>query len=624
MATTLDFFARKLPNHSSFVPRSLAYPMATAASWAKWSSCACALISRWLLGFGLPVIGLLVFVPQADLFADEFVPITSGSGGVVFAAASSGDVGPNELVAHADAPADVAVVCPPSLLGELTPWIEHRRQQGYRMVAVDGRYPAAQIRRTIQLLAKSRGIRYVVIVGDADPAMSSNRIIRERSVPTFYTEAKIVKRWGSEHLIPSDNPYGDLDGDHVPELAVGRICVDSPSELRTAVRKILQYENRAAVGLWRRRVHFVAGVGGFGVITDALIEGAARKFITEEIPASYEATMTYASWRSPYFPDPRHFREVLLHRIDEGCLFWVYMGHGQRDRLDRIEAGESVLPILESRDVMRMTTSNGNPIAILLACYTGAFDHAEDCLAEEMYRQEQGPVAVISGSRVTMPYALAIFGSGLLDGFFVKQLPTVGEVFCHAKRILARPETDRSPNRSFIDGVAKTIGPSREDLPGERNEHQWLLNLIGDPLLAIPYPTPLPMQCSVSACEAGETIVIEGNSPLTGECTIELVCRRDELKEPMPRRRAISPTEEAFAELDATYWKANDQRYVSKTITVTKGAFRLPLQVPENTNGSCHVRGIVIGSRDCALGSTDIWVGLPPEKAHLGKANAAR
>lgn len=556
--------------------------------------------------------------------AEEFTLTDVASEPIVFATATATADPSAELVAHAEGPADVAVICPPGLLPELSPWIDLRRQQGYRMVAIDGRYPAAQIRRTVQMLAKSRGIRYVVIIGDADPAMSVDRHIRERCVPTFYTEAKVVKRFGSEPLIPSDNPYGDLDGDQIPELAVGRIPADSPSELRSAVRKILNYEKKSAPGHWRRRVHFVAGVGGFGVIADALIEGAAKKFITEEIPSSYEATMTYASWRSPYFPDPRHFRDVLLQRIDEGCLFWVYMGHGQRDRLDRIEAGEWVLPILEEQDVQRMTSSHGAPIAILLACYTGAYDQMEDCLAENMFRQEQGPIAVVCGSRVTMPYALTIFGSGLLDGFFARQLPTVGDVFCHAKKLLSRPTTDDSPNRTFVDGLAKTLGPSRDDLPGERNEHQWLLNLIGDPLLAVPYPTPLPLTCHRTAYEPGDVVVVEGESPITGECTVELVCRRDELTVPMPRRRAVDPTEEAFAELDETYWKANDQRFLSQSLSVAKGAFQVRLKVPHHASGSCHVRGIVVGTRECALGCTDLWIGSASEDDRFGKANAAR
>ncbi len=523
----------------------------------------------------------------------------------------------------AAAPADVAVICPPSFLAELAPWIEHRRQQGYRLVAIDSRYPAAQIRRTIQLLVKSRGIRYVVIVGDADPDMAGNRYVRERCVPTFYTKAQVVTRFGSEPLIPSDNPYADMDDDQIPDLAVGRISVDSPSQLRVAVKKIIEYEKNADVGMWRRRVHFVAGVGGFGAITDALIEGAAKKFITEEIPASYEATMTYASWRSPYCPDPRHFRDVLLHRMDEGCLFWAYMGHGQTNRLDRIEAGNWVLPILEEHDLARVRSSHGTPIAILLACYTGAFDQPQECLAEELFRQEEGPIAVVCGSRVTMPYALAILGSGLLDGFFVHQLPTMGDVFKHAKQLLARPTTDLSLNRSLLDGLAKTIGPSRDDLEGERNEHQWLINLLGDPLLRIPYPQKLKITCKCHS-DSGRVLIVEGESPLAGECTLELVCRRDGLTFTSPRRHNVDPTEEAFAELDATYWKANDQRYVTHTISIPAGLFKTSLKIPEHAQGSCHVRGIVQGTRDCALGNAEVMISSLADQNSLGKANAER
>lgn len=520
-------------------------------------------------------------------------------------------------------PADVAVVCPPVFLPQLKPWIEHRRQQGYRMISIDSRYPAAQIRRSIQELARTRGIRFVVLVGDADPEMSTDRFVRERCVPTFYTEAKVVTKWGSEPLIPSDNPYGDIDDDHVPELAVGRISVDSPDELQLVVSRILSYERRPSAGMWRRRVHFIAGVGGFGPIADTLIEGATKKFITEELPAGYEATMTYASWRSPYCPDPRRFRQTLLRRVDDGCLCWVYMGHGRHDRLDRIEAGEWVLPILEPGDVPRIRSREGSPVAILLACYTGAFEQPRECLAEELFRQPTGPIAVICGSRVTMPYALAVLGCGLMDGMFARHLPTVGEVLLHAKREMIHPQKGGSLNRGLIDGLAKTVSPSRDDLEGERREHLWLMNLLGDPLLRLPHSADLPLvtrQCVVPGTE----LTIGGTSPISGECTVELVCRRDGLTFVPPKRSVPEPTEEAFAELDATYWRANDQRYASRSIHVAPGPFQIKLPVPEQASGSCHLRAYVEGIGESALGSADILIQSPPGSAGTLKSNVQR
>ena len=92
---------------------------------------------------------------------------------------------------------------------------------------------------------------------------------RRLTVPTNYLKATINTRWGSEPHIASDAPYADVDGDQIPDLAVGRIPADSADELAAVVRKILRYEQQADSGrrfAWQRRLHVVAGVGGFGLV----------------------------------------------------------------------------------------------------------------------------------------------------------------------------------------------------------------------------------------------------------------------------------------------------------------------------------------------------------------------
>ena len=66
------------------------------------------------------------------------------------------------------------------------------------------------------------------------------------------------------------------------------------------------------------------------------------------------------------------------------------------------------------------------PIAVFLACYTGAFDEADDCMSERMLAQPTGPVAVICGTRVTMPYANAVLGHAMLEECFAREPATLG------------------------------------------------------------------------------------------------------------------------------------------------------------------------------------------------------
>ena len=117
----------------------------------------------------------------------------------------------------------------------------------------------------------------------------------------------------------------------------------------------------------------------------------------------------------------------------------MYIGHGHRYTLDRVNVPGGQHHILDIRDMEKLRVRSGPAIAVMLACYTGAFDSERDCLAEEMVRAPGGPVAALAGSRVTMPYAMAVLGNGLLEQHFVEQRGTLGEIVLHAKRGLVTP-----------------------------------------------------------------------------------------------------------------------------------------------------------------------------------------
>ena len=153
------------------------------------------------------------------------------------------------------------------------------------------------------------------------------------------------------------------------------------------------------------------------MLADMLLENTAKKILTDGIPAAFETTMTYANWRSRYCPSPVQFEQTAVGRLDEGGFVWVYLGHGHRTRLDYIYTPAGYAPVLEAESVARLNCPPAAPIAVLQACYAGAFDGPTECLAEWMLRAEKGPVAVICGSRVTMPYGMSVFGTACYASF---------------------------------------------------------------------------------------------------------------------------------------------------------------------------------------------------------------
>lgn len=502
--------------------------------------------------------------------------------------------------------ADTVLVCPAALRASIEPWRNYRANQGRRIALVDGSLSADQIRSQIRRVAQAGNLRFIVIAGDADLPSADDRSARLLCVPTHYVPAKVNLRWGSEPEIATDNWYADLDDDHVPDVAIGRLSADSADQLATIVRKIIAYEAASPTDEWRRQINLVAGLGGFGALVDTALEAAARSIIAEGIPPAYGTSFTQANWRSPYCPPPARFGETVIGRLNEGCLFWVYLGHGQPRELDRVQVPGEEFSILQAADVNRLRRGRGSPIALFLACYTAAYDARGDCLAEELLRAEQGPVAAIGGSRVTMPYAMSLLGMGLLKECFVTRRPTIGEVLLHAKRnMVLCPRTDDRSKQ--LDSIASLLSPAGSDLADERLEHVHLFNLLGDPLLRLAHPQTVRI-VTASAAGPGERLSVSGTCPIDGPATVELIVRRDRLTfRPSPRRDYLA-TSEAEEEYRQTYAAANDTRLASVLTSVTAGEFSTELIVPDHARGACHVRVFVQGRGGFAAGAADLRI----------------
>lgn len=536
------------------------------------------------------------------------------------------------LLTAAPEPIDTVVVCPREFIPALDPLLAHRFAQGHRIAYVPSTHSALEIRAAVRRAAATSAeqggqLRYLLLVGDAEPGAATNVDLRRRCVPTYHVAAKVNVKFGSEPLIPSDNWFADLDNDSIPELAVGRLPADTPAELSRIVAKILAYEKAADHGLWRQRINLVAGVGGFSPIADNVIEMATRKFISDGIPPTYSTSLTHASWRSPYFPDPRLFQQTVAERHNEGCLFWVYLGHGSYNSLDRITLPGGRYHILGIDDCDTLNCRAGSPIAVMLACYTAAFDQSKDCLAEEMLKADGGPVAVYGGSRVTMPYAMAVMGNEMLQTYFKDQPPTLGEVILAAKQQMMTPPSEEDDdvveesNRILLDSLASVISPTRNVLEEERREHLHLFQLLGDPMTKLSYPAEVKI-ASTGEVKAGETIQITGHSQVEGPAIVELVCRRDKLRFDFAKRDRYDPSHSGLLALQNVYDEANNRCWTFRQLQLSKGDFATSLVVPADCEGPCHVRVFVASTDRHALGHAPVVV-RPIEPVQQATATAA-
>jgi hypothetical protein len=539
---------------------------------------------------------------------------------------------------------DTLVICASEFQNALKPWIDYRQQQGHRIVVRFPKPTSFEIKQMIKQVAASGSLKNVVLVGDSFDQNAN----RQQLVPTDFIKAKVNVKFGSEPDIATDNTYADLDDDGIPDLTIGRLPVDSSAELSNMINRLIEYENGAADESWRRNISLVAGVGGFGGLVDKIIEHTTKQIITDLIPADHQTTMTYGSWSSPYCPDPRQFSETSIARFNEGCMFWVYLGHGSREQLDKIFLPDQSHVILDKTNVDQLHCTNGSPIAICLACYTGATDDPEDGLAETMIRQPRGPIGVVCGSRVTMPYAMSVLSLELLNEFFRGDSQTLGELMLVSKQRMVREPQSGDEYREMIEALGKTFSPEPELLAAERQEHAHLMHLLGDPLLRLKRPAKMQLTArkvglrqvsheggkrvtprvdlqqrkatKLQKVEAGQRVRIQGVAESAGKLQIEICYQRDRFRHRPSFRGEYDSSDESFRKYQKEYMKAHDLVCSRQTIEVPQGDFDTEIQIPEDASGRCDIRTMLIGMKSFALGTIPIDIKpAPPVRTALRK-----
>jgi Peptidase family C25 len=554
------------------------------------------------------------------------------------------------MVVAATSPGDVVVVRPSAWASALQDWKAYREQEGYRVIEIEPAATASETRtRIADSLAKSPPLNtldvpsqhpFVVLMSDC-PGFGSKKTPEDR-IPVFYVESKVVKNFGSEPIIPSDQPYADWNDDGQFDAVVGRIPANSRDELQRYLGRVLQYERHTDRKIWSRKINVVAGVGDFGIVADTLIEGVARQLLTNDLPEIYCLSMTQASSKSNYCPAPSKFCDTVIKRLNDGGLFWVYLGHGFVDTLDYLQFVEPPMPILNSSMVDSISIKNGPPIAILLACYVAAFDASEPCLAERMLLHTDGPIAIIGGTRVTMPYAMGVLGGELIRQSFIERRDCVGTMLSQAKQsalidnssieddtvqepsTLAKlttksskanlatteVETERAARKRLMDAMAKALSPEGHSLIEEKTEHSYLFNLLGDPLIRIHHPEVLDFELPASVL-AGEKLVVHATSPGPGAVRCEIAYRRTRSPDRLKELRRSPDTRYNEALQQQIYEAANDLTIAATEQRTDGGRFELVFPIDSKLRGTYQVHLVLEQGKSWWAGSKEFQVIQP-------------
>lgn len=501
---------------------------------------------------------------------------------------------------------DVIVVSPTSLQPSLRDWIERRSSEGLSVAVLEPGESLAATFTKLSQLGRVGITRYVLLLGDSQTDREGMPLYPEAFVPTALARVEASAAWQHSGLIPTDYLYGDLDNDGKADAAVGRLPVHSQEQARNLFHRIITYEDSNDFGPWRTRVDLVAGLGGFGTLVDKAIETVASGIITGSLPKSVVARITHAGPSSPFCPGYDLFSEAVIDNYRDGSRFWVYAGHGNIQELDKIPPIRDGRPILSSDDLRELKRpASSAPIALILACYTGAIDAQQSCFAKQMLLSDGGPVAVLAGTRVTMPYGNTAAAIALIHAVYETKAPRLGDVWLRSLDELSTPtnsSSDLMKRRGPIDGLASILGSVSIDK--ERREHGLLYNWLGDPTMRLNHPSNIQLKSGDHA-QAGGDMLVSADLPTHGLLKLSFHRR---LGDPGMNE---SQSVESVVKIDAfqRYKFANRTELHSETYTIpAAGPWHARVGLPNNLSGSVTIIATITNSSTFATGAKQIWV----------------
>ena len=217
--------------------------------------------------------------------------------------------------------------------------------------------------------------------------------------------------------VPADAWFGDINGDRLPDVAVGRLAVNTLSEAEAVVAKTINYQGDRRLEPWQQKAVFVAdnpdGAGDFPAVSDEIINNYLAADITPE-----------RIYLGDTHPDAESTKAAIIQAINSGAWMVQYAGHGATNRWSHEQ-------IWTLDDVPSLNNASDLPIVMTFNCLDGYFVYPQEenyAIAEVMHRYPNGgSVAAISPTGLGFTNDQHRYRQILMEEIFEHQQPTLGQ-----------------------------------------------------------------------------------------------------------------------------------------------------------------------------------------------------
>lgn len=246
----------------------------------------------------------------------------------------------------------------------------------------------------------------------------------------------------------SDNKYGDVNGDHLPEIVLGRITGRDYEEMYHMINKDLEFERRpstnphfydkpiTAMGFQLERWFQLCSeiVNGFWeyelgkhpVRVNAIYEGNPGSQWS-----TYENTPSVVSYFGPnglgYIPSTMsHLHDWNGHgnqindAINAGAFILQHRDHGAEELWGEPSYSIGYINRLVNPDLTFVMSNN---------CLTGRFNYGGvngTCFAEAFHRHQYGALGIIAATQVSYSFVNDVYVWGVYDNMWPDFMPTFG------------------------------------------------------------------------------------------------------------------------------------------------------------------------------------------------------
>jgi hypothetical protein len=323
-----------------------------------------------------------------------------------------------------DQPAQYMIISHPDFISGLAPLVQARQAQGLTVSVVDvndlyakytyGIFDPQAIKQYIAYAAKNLGTQYVLLVGgdtyDYRNYLGKNSI---SFIPSLY-----INTGPDAGFVPADPLYADVNGDGLPDLAIGRFPVRTTAELSMIVNKTLAY---AGKNYWQTA--FFASDMNDGIVSFKDISNS----LAGSLPGSWLVGSTNLDDVSVATA-----RTQLLAAMNSGTALVTYTGHSG-------PASWSDSNLFNTSNASALTNAGKPFVVVQWGCWNTYYvDPVNNFLVQKfLFSGNNGAAAVLGASTLTDSGSEALLG-GLLTPRMVTPGMSIGQALQDAKSELAQ------------------------------------------------------------------------------------------------------------------------------------------------------------------------------------------